>query len=363
MPTEVLRVLDRAALSEELQRAAAILRAGGLVAFPTETVYGIAVAATLPDAVERLYELKGRPRSKPMSMMVASMEPVRARCPEIPTKALQLMQRFWPGSLTLVLPTRAEDGTAAGLVGFRYPSHPLAQGLVEATGLPLLVPSANFSGEPKGTTAEAALRQFPDQLDLVIDGGPAAMGESSTVVQVVGDEVSVLREGTIPAWRIDQPQWDHVLFVCAGNTDRSPLAAALLRRRLAQSLGCAEDELENRGFRISSAGLSAEDGARPSRRIRQVARNLFEPPIHLEGHRARKLSRELLDQATRVVCMERAQREEILAFFPHRVREVLLLDPEGRDTADPAGQSVETYRRLAKRLNAAAVLLAGSLVP
>ncbi|MDJ0522784.1 MAG: L-threonylcarbamoyladenylate synthase [Planctomycetota bacterium] len=363
MATEVLRVLDRGAQSEELARAGAILRAGGLVAFPTETVYGIAVAATEPAAVERLYELKQRPRSKPMSMMVAGMQPVRERCPELPEKAVQLMKRFWPGSLTLVVPTQHADGSDAGLIGFRYPSHPLAQGLVEAAGVPLLVPSANLSGEPPATTADEVLAQFPDQLDLVIDGGPAQKGLASTVVKIEGDELSVLREGAIPQWRIEQPNWAHVLFVCTGNTDRSPLAAGLLRRQLAETIGCSEDELEDRGYRVSSAGLAPEEGARASRRTRRIAEEAFDPPVDLEEHRAQKLTQEMLEQATRVICMERAQREQILAFFPHRVREVMLLDPEGDDIHDPAGQSMQVYKRLARRLDAAAILIAGSLVP
>ncbi len=363
MATEVLRVLDRGALSEELERAGEILRAGGLVAFPTETVYGIAVAATDPVAVERLYALKGRPRDKPMSMMVAGMDPVRERCPNIPPKALQLIKRFWPGSLTIVLPTQHPDGSAAGLIGFRYPSHPLAQGLVEAAGVPLLVPSANLSGKPPATTADEVLEQFPDELELVIDGGPAKKRLASSVVKVEGDDVTVLREGAIPQWRIEEPHWAHVLFVCAGNTDRSPLAAALLRRRLAETLGCTEDELEDRGFRVSSAGLAADPGARASRRTRRIAREAFTPPLDLDMHRAQKLTQEVLDQATRIVCMERGQREQILAFFPHRVREVLLLDPEGGNIDDPAGESMQVYKRLASRLDAAATLIAGSLVP
>ena len=363
MATEVLKVLDRGALSEELARAGAILRAGGLVAFPTETVYGIAAAAIDPAAVERLYALKGRPRDKPMSIMVAGMEPVLQRCPDMPPKARHLIKRYWPGSLTVVLPTRHPDGSAAGLIGFRYPSHPLAQGLVQAAGVPLLVPSANLSGQPPATTVEEVLAQFPDQLDLVIDGGPTEKGLASTVVKVEGDEVTVLREGAIPAWRIDQPHWSHVLFVCTGNTDRSPLAAALLRRRLSETLGIPEGELEERGYRVSSAGLAADPGARASRRTRRIAREVFTPPIDLDEHRAQKLTQELLGQATRIICMEAAQREQILAFFPHRVREVFLLDPEGSDIPDPAGEGMQIYRRLANRLDAAATLIAGSLVP
>jgi tRNA threonylcarbamoyl adenosine modification protein (Sua5/YciO/YrdC/YwlC family) len=362
MVTQVLKVLDRAARAEELDHAGAVLRAGGLVAFPTETVYGIAVAATHPEAVERLYEVKRRPRAKAMSLMVAGMEPVLERCPTIPPKALALMKRFWPGPLTIVLPTVAPDGSEGGWIGFRYPDHPLAQGLVRAAGVPLLVPSANISGRPPATSAQEVLRQFPDEIDLVIDGGPTGGGLASTVVQVRGDEVTVLREGAIPEQRIDRPHGAHVLFVCTGNTDRSPLAAALLRRRLSMALGCPEDELEARGLTVRSAGLGADPGRRASRRCRRVAQEEFDPPLDLEQHRSHKLTQEMVEEATRVFCMERYQREEILAFFPHRVRDVFLLDPEGSDVRDPSGQSLEAYRRLARRLDAAAVLIAGTLV-
>src|SRR5262245_66328655 len=125
MPTEVLRFLDRVALQEELQRAGRILREGGLVAFPTETVYGIAVSALRPDAVERLYALKGRERTKAMTMMLADTGPLFERCPNVPQAARVLMKRFWPGPLTLVIP----DGDGR-LCGFRLPASPLARGLV-----------------------------------------------------------------------------------------------------------------------------------------------------------------------------------------------------------------------------------------
>jgi tRNA threonylcarbamoyl adenosine modification protein (Sua5/YciO/YrdC/YwlC family) len=362
MGTEVLRVLDRNALREELDRAGEILRSGGLVAFPTETVYGIAVSANSPAAVERLYALKSRPIDKPMSVMVAGIDAVRERCPDLSPTALGLMQRFWPGSLTLVLPSGTPDGSPGPLVGFRYPSHPLAQGLVKAAGVPLLVPSANLSGRPPATTAEEVLAQFPDELDLIIDGGPSQAGVASTVVQVLGEEITVLREGAIREWRIRQPNRAGVLFVCTGNTDRSPLAAAVLRRRLAAQLGCQESALEERGYRVQSAGMAAGEGARASRRIRVVAREEFSPPLDLDQHRSTKLSAEMIEQATRIICMERAQREQILAFFPHRVRDVMMLDPEGNDIEDPSGQNMASYRRLARRLDAAAVLIAGSLV-
>ena len=372
MGTEVLRVLDRPALDTELARAGAILREGGLVAFPTETVYGIAVSALQPDAVELLYALKKRPRDKPMSVMVAGVGPVLERTGELPQAARSLMKHFWPGPLTLVLPAdmsiESERGqeVSRGMIGFRLPAHPLARGLVEAAGVPLLVPSANPADLPPATTADEVLAYYPQALDLVIDGGPVTGGTSSTVVRVDptkprDEQVDILREGAIPAWRIHQPDLARLLFVCEGNTDRSALAAAIARRRVSMALGCAEDELESQGLTITSAGLAAEVGHRASAKARTIAQQAFRPPLDLDGHRSRKVTEQMVEEASRIFCMERTQREEILAFFPHRVRDVLLLDPEGEDIADPVGMSLVTYERLAMRLDAAASLIAAGL--
>jgi protein-tyrosine phosphatase len=356
MSTEVMRVAEHADVAAELRRAGAVLRAGGLVAFPTETVYGIAVSAVLPEAVERLYALKGRPRNKPMTVMVADTAEVRRRCPAIPRIAERLMERFWPGPLTLVLKDAQGHRT-----GFRLPSSELARGLVREAGVPLLVPSANRSTHPPAKTAEQVLSEFPEELDLVIDGGPAEGGVESTVVQVVGDQVDVLREGAIPGARILGATRTSVLFVCTGNSDRSPLAAAILRRRLAERFGCRESDLDSHGFVVRSAGLEAQEGRPASLAALRVAREWPGGPLDLEGHRTRRLSEEMVETASHVYCMERAHLEEILAFFPGRAKDVRLVDPEGNDVEDPAGRSLPAYRKTAARLDAAAALIAGGL--
>jgi protein-tyrosine-phosphatase len=294
-----------------------------------------------------------------MTLMVADAAEVRRRCPSIPPAAARLMERFWPGPLTLVL------ADAEGrMTGFRWPNHPLALGLVEAAAVPLYVPSANISDNPPAVTAEAVLREFPSELDLVIDGGSAVGGVPSSVVQVdPNGNVEILRVGAIPESRLLHPTRVTVLFVCSGNTDRSPLLAAAFRRRLAERLGCPEADLEDRGFVVRSAGTAAHEGDRASDRAAKAAAEWPGGALDLAGHRAQPLSERLLAEATHVFVMERLHREEILAFFPTRAAEVSLVDAEGKDVEDPAGQSPLVYRRLSARLDAAATRLVGGFVP
>lgn len=168
-------------------RAAQILREGGVVAFPTDTVYGL--AAVTADAVRRLYELKGRDERKPLVLMAADAETVRQRA-RVGPLALRYMTRFWPGPLTLVL--AAGEGT----VGVRVPAHELALELLRAGG-PAWTTSANRSGFPETTTADEVIAELPG-VDAVLDGGRAPGGTPSTVLDLTGPRPVVLREGAIP---------------------------------------------------------------------------------------------------------------------------------------------------------------------
>ena len=181
---------DPAALAE----AAAILRRGGLVAFPTETVYGLGADASNPKAIERLNQLKGRPPEKPYSVHLHSGEQVRAFVTSIPPLAARLMERFWPGPLTIVIP--AKDGKT---VGFRLPDHPIAHAFLAACEVPVVAPSANRSGSPPPTDAKEVLAALDGQLDCVLDGGPTRLGRESTVVEIVDGRLEIRREGAISA--------------------------------------------------------------------------------------------------------------------------------------------------------------------
>lgn len=191
-------------LPDTLALAVEILNEGGLVAMPTETVYGLAADASNPEAVVRLYEAKGRPRFNPLIAHVSGL-PMAMREAVFSPLATSLAQKFWPGPLTLVLPV-IPGGTVCDLarsglqtVGLRCPSHMAANALIREFDRPVVAPSANRSGHVSPTRADHVAADLADRIDLILDGGPCEVGIESTIVAVEGDSVTLLRSGAVPA--------------------------------------------------------------------------------------------------------------------------------------------------------------------
>jgi L-threonylcarbamoyladenylate synthase len=184
-----------------IRRAAEVIRSGGLVAFPTETVYGLGANALDPAAVGRVFEAKGRPATNPLIVHVADPGQVRAVAADWPDAGLKLAARFWPGPLTLVLPKRPElpaAVTADGpTVAVRCPAHPVARALILEAGVPVAAPSANRSTELSPTRAEHVLKGLDGRIEMVLDGCPCPGGIESTVVDVTGDVARLLRPGPV----------------------------------------------------------------------------------------------------------------------------------------------------------------------
>jgi L-threonylcarbamoyladenylate synthase len=187
---------ERAALGD----AARVLGRGGVVAFPTETFYGLGAAALDGAAIRRIFELKGRPETKAVLVLVDSIA-MAETVGEVGPRARALMARHWPGPLTLVLRARAgvprEVTAGTGTVGVRLSPHPVARGLVGALGAPVSAPSANPSGLEPPTTASAVLTYFRDQVELVLDAGPTTGGEPSTILDTTVEPPRVLRQGAV----------------------------------------------------------------------------------------------------------------------------------------------------------------------
>lgn len=185
----------------DLDRAAELLRAGELVAIPTETVYGLAADAENGPAVARIFEAKGRPMDNPLIVHIADWDMLPRLTEEIPDVAVKLARAYWPGPLTMIFPKgpRIPDEVSAGLstVAVRMPSHPVARALIRKSGCPLAAPSANRSGSPSPTLAAHVLSDLGGRIAAVVDGGECAVGVESTVVLLAGDRIRLLRPGGV----------------------------------------------------------------------------------------------------------------------------------------------------------------------
>jgi L-threonylcarbamoyladenylate synthase len=216
---------------DAIAAAARVLADGGLVAFPTETVYGLGADATNGAAVARLYAAKGRPRFNPLIAHVADFKAVRAVA-RLDADAELLAGVFWPGPLTLVLPKAdgcpVSELATAGLdsIAVRVPDHPMALDILKAFGRPVVAPSANQSGHVSPTTAQHVLADLEGRIDLIVDGGPASVGIESTIVSCLGVP-TLLRPGGVPRYAIERVL-GHALVIAEAASDEAPLAPGML---------------------------------------------------------------------------------------------------------------------------------------
>ena len=202
MDTKLVKIEDTKQIKdEELAEAAQILRDGGLVAFPTETVYGLGANALDEAAAKKIYAAKGRPSDNPLIAHISCLEELKPLVAYIPEAGRKLAEAYWPGPLTMVFPKSdiVPYGTTGGLdtVAVRMPSDPVANRLIKLAGVPVAAPSANTSGRPSPTTAQHVWQDMEGKIEMILDGGPVGIGVESTIVDVSGDVPTLLRPGAI----------------------------------------------------------------------------------------------------------------------------------------------------------------------
>ncbi len=357
---EILDWQQAASPRSLVRRAARALTQGGVVGFPTETVYGLAASALQPEAVDRLVHGKGRDASKPLALAIGGPEEASDWLPDLGVVGRRLVRRCWPGPVTLVSGDGIERGLAgrlaegvrrrvcpSGMVGLRVPAHQAILDVLHQVAGPLVLTSANRSGEPEATTAEAMLEAVGDQMDLAIADGPCRFGTPSSVVQVSGNSWKMLREGVVPTATLERLAGCVIVFVCTGNTCRSPLAEALCKKLLADRLGCSPEELPARGFTVCSAGMAAMSGGPAAEEAVEVARELG---ADLSGHMSRPLTAELARHADVLVAMTRGHLFALAERFGSETSQLRLLSSDGRDVPDPIGADQETYRACARQI-------------
>ena len=201
MKTKILKVTGHALEPAFFREAGQILRNGGLVAFPTETVYGLGGNALDADASAKIYAAKGRPSDNPLIVHISSMEELPPLVKRIPEEAERLAAAYWPGPMTIIFEKSSliPDTTSGGLktVAVRMPSDPVAQALIRAAGVPIAAPSANTSGRPSPTEAKHVIEDMDGRIEMIIDGGPVDVGVESTIVDLTGEKPMLLRPGAV----------------------------------------------------------------------------------------------------------------------------------------------------------------------
>ena len=342
----------------EAGRAVALaLRRGGVVALPTETGYVAACFALHHEAPHRIRELAG---DRPLELAVAGLAAARDWLPGLGLAGRRLAQRFWPGPLTLVSAEGVEDGLVARLAG-PLRDLPRPGGALEVRSIgheawreiqgwlsgPLLF-AAVLGREGEAASARQVLDLVGDGIDAVLDDGPCRYRQPATAVEVRGGDWQVRRAGLLTEELIRQQLACLIVFVCTGNTCRSPLAEGLCKKRLAERLGCDVAELPARGYRVLSAGLAAPPGLPAADEAEVVARSLG---ADLTQHASRPLTPELTAQADYLLAMTGGHLRALTEHFAAGSGRSRLLSPAGEDVADPIGQPREVYEACARELS------------
>jgi protein-tyrosine phosphatase len=361
MPFERLSSSD---LENTANRAVAALQKGQIIVLPTETVYGLAVRAFDEAAVQRLVQLKNRSENHPFTLAFSGIESIDDFVPEMEPLAQRLARRCLPGPVSLVLdiPARESDfyllpatvqNTVSQTVSqgktvcFRVPSHPVTLKVLTQLGEPIILTSANRTGQSEKSTTDEIIAELGEGIDLIVDDGVRFEVKPSTVLRVSEGHYSILREGALKRETLERLTARMILFVCTGNTCRSPMAERICENLIAERLRCPLNQLEEHGFVVLSAGVSVGYAAPANPHAVEVLR---EKGLDLTDHRSQQLNETHVRFADHIFAMTRKHRETILSHWLSADTRLNVLRADGGDIADPFGCSEDVYETCARQI-------------
>ena len=344
MKTKVIKIDPQFPEFEKISQCAKTIRHGGLVIFPTETVYGIAVDFNNEKAMARLREVKKRTSGKPFSVLISQKGLISNYTSINDPMVYKLIDECWPGPLTVIVPSRQKNEVGMETMGIRMPQNNIALSLVQESQCTVAAPSANLEGKPAPSTCEEALQDLDGLVDIAIDGGKAAFGQSSSIVDFCQSPPKVTRLGAITQEDVDRITKRKIaLFVCTGNSCRSVMAEYLLKD-IQRKRGSNPDRVQ-----VLSAGTGVFVRSSASAETISVLRK---DGIDAQDHQSQPISTILIKKSDLILVMTRAHRQQILERVPEVEKRVYLLKEFASlpvehdmdmDIPDPIGKPPEAY--------------------
>ena len=339
-----------------VHQAVACLAQGGVIGLATECTYALATSALQREGLARLRSLGGTSSSQPLTLLVKGEEESTDWVPGIPQVGRRLARRLWPGPLVLAFPPGLTDGlfgrlspeiqeliAPEGGLSLGCSADPFLSGVIELMPSPLVLGSPTDPDQPAATSADR-LRDLAG-LDMVIDSGPTHVRKPFTHVRIDDEQWSIEREGVIDSRTLRQMSGLIIVFICTGNTCRSPMAEAIGKLLLARRLDCPIGELEDRGYVVLSAGMATVGGAPAATHAIDVVRAMG---ASLENHRSRQVTLDLIRRADCIFAMTADHLDALLDAVPDAQPRIFLLDPAGGDLPDPIGSDQHNYRQTAQ---------------